>query len=71
MHGPCQGVITRTVSSCTHPRVEAGSNTSALALRVVGGDKRGIQCLRGNWVTLFLGGYKYVTWPSRLGESGI
>jgi hypothetical protein len=26
-------------------RVEAGSNTSAVALRVVGGDEKGTQCL--------------------------
>jgi hypothetical protein len=26
-------------------RVEAGSNTSTVALRVVGGDEKGIQCL--------------------------
>jgi hypothetical protein len=28
------------------PRVEAGSNTSTVALRVVGGDEKGTQCLR-------------------------
>jgi hypothetical protein len=27
------------------PRVEAGSNTSTVALLVVGGDKNGTQCL--------------------------
>jgi hypothetical protein len=27
------------------PRVEAGSNTSSVALRVVGGDEKGTQCL--------------------------
>jgi hypothetical protein len=32
----------------THPfvtRVEAGSNTSTVALRIVGGDEKGTQCL--------------------------
>jgi hypothetical protein len=28
-----------------HPRVEAGSNTSTAALRVVGSDEKGAQCL--------------------------
>jgi hypothetical protein len=40
-------------------RVEAGSNTSTVKLRVVGGDEKGIQCLgvvSGHPVP---GGYKY------------
>jgi hypothetical protein len=48
-------------------RVEAGSNTSTVALRVVGGDEKGTQCLGvqpGNPVP---GG----AWPFRLGESPI
>jgi hypothetical protein len=28
-----------------NPRVEAGSNTSTVALGVAGGDEKGIQCL--------------------------
>jgi hypothetical protein len=37
-------------------RVEAGSNTSTVALRVVGGSEKGTQCLEVyNWATLFLG----------------
>jgi hypothetical protein len=35
-------------------RVEAGPNTSTVALRVVGGDEKGTQCLGYNWSTLFL-----------------
>jgi hypothetical protein len=34
--------VTRTRGQ---PRVEAGSNTSTEALRVVGGDEKGTQCL--------------------------
>jgi hypothetical protein len=52
-------------------RVEAGTNTSIVALRVVGGDEKGTQCLGYNRVTLFLGGINTGTWPSRLGESQI
>jgi hypothetical protein len=39
----------------SHSRVEAGFNTSSVALRVVGGDGKGTQCLRYNWANLFLG----------------
>jgi hypothetical protein len=57
------------------PRVEAGSNTSTVALRVVGGDEKGTQWKPSawgyNWVTLFLGDINTGTWPSRLGESRI
>jgi hypothetical protein len=35
-------------------RVEAGSNTSTIDLRVVGGDEKGTQCLGYDWATLFL-----------------
>jgi hypothetical protein len=35
------------IVACTLPRVEAGSNTSTVALRVVGGDEKGTQCLGG------------------------
>jgi hypothetical protein len=36
-------------------RVEAGTNTSTVTLRVVGGDEKGPQCLGYNWVTMFQG----------------
>jgi hypothetical protein len=36
------------------PCVEAGYNTSTVALRVVRGDERGTQCPGYNWDTLFL-----------------
>jgi hypothetical protein len=35
--------------------VEAGSNTSTVPLRVVGGDENRTQCLGCNLATLFLG----------------
>jgi hypothetical protein len=35
------------VGEWREPRMEAGSNTSTVALRVVGGDEKGTQCL---WV---------------------
>jgi hypothetical protein len=47
------------------------SNTPAMALRVVGGDKKGTQCLGYNRATLFVGDINTGTWPSRLGESRI
>jgi hypothetical protein len=34
--------------------VEAGSDTSTVALRIVGGYEKGTQCLGYNWATLFL-----------------
>jgi hypothetical protein len=52
-------------------RVEAGSNISTVALRVIGGDEKGTQYLGYNRGTLFLGGINTGTWPSRLGESRI
>jgi hypothetical protein len=36
-------------------RVEMGSNTCPVALRVVRGEEKGTQCLGYNWATLFLG----------------
>jgi hypothetical protein len=39
-------------NSIFEPRVEAGSNTSTVALRVVGGDEKGTQCRGYNWDTL-------------------
>jgi hypothetical protein len=58
-------------STVSHPRVKAGSNTSTVALRVVGGDEKETQCLGVNWATLFLRDIDTGTWPSRLGESRI
>jgi hypothetical protein len=49
------------------PRLEAGSNTSTVALRVVGGDGKGTQYL-GHPVP---GDINTETWPSRLGEARI
>jgi hypothetical protein len=51
--------------------VEAGSNTSTVALRVVGGDKKGTHYLEYNGAMLFLGDINTGTWPSRLGDSRI
>jgi hypothetical protein len=43
--GPCRGVIRKgqgqLIARVRASRVEAGSNTSTVALRVVGGDERG------------------------------
>jgi hypothetical protein len=36
-------------------RVEAGSNTSTVALRVVGGDEKEPRAGGYNWATMFLG----------------
>jgi hypothetical protein len=58
---------TLSVPRC-YSRVEAGPNTSTVALRVVGGDENGTQCLGCNWATLFLGDINMGTWPSRLGR---
>jgi hypothetical protein len=49
-------------NNTSHQAVEAGSNTSTVALRVVGGDEKGTQ---------FLGDINTGTWPSRFGKSGI
>jgi hypothetical protein len=49
--------------------VEAGSNSSTVALREVGGDKKGTPCLGYNWDTLYLGDKSTETWPPGLGES--
>jgi hypothetical protein len=38
--------------------MEAGSNTSTVALRIIRGDEKGIQCLGYNRATV-PGGYKY------------
>jgi hypothetical protein len=52
-------------------RLEAGSNTSTVALRVVRGDQEGNQLLRYNWATLFLEGINKGTCPSAFGKSRI
>jgi hypothetical protein len=49
--------------------VEAGSNTSTVALRVVGGEEREPSVWGYNWATLFLGDINTGTWPSKLGGS--
>jgi hypothetical protein len=36
-----------------------------VALRVVGGDEKGTQCMGCNWATLFLGDINTRTWLSR------
>jgi hypothetical protein len=51
--------------------VEAGSNTSTVALRFMGGDEKGTLCRGCNWANLFLGDINMGTWPFRLGESRI
>jgi hypothetical protein len=51
--------------------VQVRSNTSTVALRVVGGDEKGTQCLKYNRAKLFLRDINTGTWPSRLGESQI
>jgi hypothetical protein len=52
-------------------RVEAGSNTSTVALRVVRGDEKEPSAWGYNRATLFLGYINTGTWPSRSGESRI
>jgi hypothetical protein len=49
--------------------VEAGYNTSTVALRVVRGDGKETQGRRYIWATLFLWDINTGTWPSRFGES--
>jgi hypothetical protein len=51
--------------------MEAASNTSIVALRVVGGDEKGPSSWGYNWATIFLGVIYTGTSPSRLGESQI
>jgi hypothetical protein len=43
LKGKGKVVLSRNLAS--QSRAEAGSNTSTVALRVVGGDERGTQCL--------------------------
>jgi hypothetical protein len=51
--------------------VEAGSNTSTVAPRVVGGDVKGTQCLGVQLGHFVPRGIITGTWPSGLGESRI
>jgi hypothetical protein len=44
--------------------VEVVSNTSIIALRVVGRDEKGTQCRGYNWATLLLGDINTETWSS-------
>jgi hypothetical protein len=54
--------VRETIQGSQLNRVDAGSNTSTVALRIAGGDEKG---------TLFLKNINTGTWPSRLGESRI
>jgi hypothetical protein len=47
--------------------VEAGLNTSIVALRVVESDEKEAGALRYNWATLSLEDINTVTWPFRFG----
>jgi hypothetical protein len=55
----------------SHSHVEALSNTSTVALRVVGSDEKGTHTWGYNRATLFLGDINTRTWPVRLGKSRI
>jgi hypothetical protein len=48
--------------------IEEGSNTSTIALRVVGGEEKGTQCLGGQLGHLVPGGYKYGDVALQAGE---
>jgi hypothetical protein len=52
-------------------RVEAVSDTSTVALRVVGGDEKGTQCLGVQLGRPVPGGYKYDDLALQVGESRI
>jgi hypothetical protein len=53
-------LFARQLRSNTHfPRVEAGSNNSTVALRVVGDYEKGTQCLEVKLGHPLPGGYKY------------
>jgi hypothetical protein len=47
--------------------MEAGSNTSTIALRVVEDDGKGTRCQGYKWATLSLEDIDVDTWSSRLG----
>jgi hypothetical protein len=68
---PCRGYIKTSKQINIVFRVEAGSNTSTVALRVVGGAEKGTLCLGYNRATMFLGDINMGTWPSMLGEPPI
>jgi hypothetical protein len=70
--GPLQGYMTRpTVFSWTSRQCGGGVEYSTVALRVVGCEGIGNQCLGYNWATRFLRDINTGTCPSRLGESRI
>jgi hypothetical protein len=53
-------------------RMQAGWNTSTVALRAVRGYEKATQCPgRYNWATLFMGDLNTGAWRSRLGVSEI
>jgi hypothetical protein len=56
------------ISNINVSRVEAVSNTSIVALKVVEGDEKGTQCLGVYPGHPVPERYKYVDWPSRLGN---
>jgi hypothetical protein len=58
--GPPRRYVARTPGGLSElPRVEACSNTSTVAQRVVGGDEKGTQCLGVQLGHPVSGGYKY------------
>jgi hypothetical protein len=61
-------ILFRRNSVFQWPRVEAGYNTSTVALRVIEGDEKGTRCLGVNWATLSLGDINTGTWDSKLRE---
>jgi hypothetical protein len=52
-------------------RVEAVSNTSSVALRVVGGDEKGTHCLGLQLGHSLPGGYQYEELALQFGESRV
>jgi hypothetical protein len=51
--------------------MEAGSNTSTVDLRVVGGDEKETSARGYNWATLFLRDINKGAWISRFGVSNL
>jgi hypothetical protein len=62
----CSLNVTPTLSRS--PRVEAGSNTSTVALQVVGDDEIEPGAWGYNWAMLFIGDINTGTYPSKLGS---
>jgi hypothetical protein len=56
------------MTSSSESRVETGSNNFTVAMRIVGDDEKGTQCLGYNRATLFLGGINTRNLLSRLRE---